>query len=299
MRSLLLIALGLSLARVSLLVLLGPAIVLVGIAQYHLSVAIHEASHFGLFRQRRVNELAAAVLGLTIGFGLKPYRAYHWNHHWLYGTESDPDYRLYAGRYATAWAMVSDMAGKFTFLGLARRVLPFLLDRAGRRRGGPSQPTSPYADPPLFILTQVVMAAGFAWAFDWWAYALYWLAPLLIFPGLLNGLRMYGEHGGLTDGSRLQIYRARTTMCAQPFWRKPLPALERFVLAPFNFNLHHEHHLFPQIPYHALPQLHRDLRRGGYYEANPDVLSETYLSTFKNGLSEGRREASTQAAVHG
>jgi fatty acid desaturase len=173
-----------------------------------------------------------------------------------------------------------DMVSKFTLYGLVRRIARALLPsiRSGAREAfGKS---NPYAHPVSFALSQVPLIGLFTWARAWWAYPVFWLLPLVILPGLLNGLRMLGEHGGLTRREGPQVLSARTTM-GSVGRSSALARLERVILSPFNFNLHHEHHLFPQLPYHVLPALHNHLLSSGYYAAHPDVLSPSYANTFR------------------
>jgi fatty acid desaturase len=47
-------------------------------------------------------------------------------------------------------------------------------------------------------------------------------------------------------------------------------AIERIFFAPLNFNLHLEHDLFPEIPYHGLPAVHRELAAMGYFDREKD-----------------------------
>jgi fatty acid desaturase len=81
-----------------------------------------------------------------------------------------------------------------------------------------------------------------------------------ILPALLVGLpRMYGawhhlmtgltQHGGLADN--VLDHRLNTrTVYMNPF--------TRFVY--LNMNYHVEHHMFPMVPYHALPALHEEIK---------------------------------------
>jgi fatty acid desaturase len=81
-----------------------------------------------------------------------------------------------------------------------------------------------------------------------------------ILPALLIGLpRMYGawhhlmtgltQHGGLADN--VLDHRLNTrTVYMNPF--------SRFVY--LNMNYHVEHHMFPMVPYHALPALHEEIK---------------------------------------
>ena len=81
-----------------------------------------------------------------------------------------------------------------------------------------------------------------------------------ILPALIIGLpRMYGawhhlmtgltQHGGLADN--VLDHRLNTrTVYMNPF--------SRFVY--LNMNYHVEHHMFPMVPYHALPALHEEIK---------------------------------------
>lgn len=78
---------------------------------------------------------------------------------------------------------------------------------------------------------------------------------------LLIGLpRLYGawhrvltgilQHGGLADDALDRRLNSRTVY--------PNP-ISRFIY--WNMNYHVEHHMFPMVPYHALPMLHETIRQ--------------------------------------
>lgn len=90
-------------------------------------------------------------------------------------------------------------------------------------------------------------------------------------PLLLIGLpRFYGtwhqvltgvlQHAGLADNVLDHRLNARTVL---------MNPISRFIY--WNMNYHVEHHMFPMVPYHALPQLH-ELIRHDLPEANPGIL---------------------------
>ena len=81
-----------------------------------------------------------------------------------------------------------------------------------------------------------------------------------ILPALLIGLpRMYGawhhlmtglmQHGGLADNVLDHRLNTRTVR---------LNPLSRFVY--WNMNYHIEHHMYPMVPFHALPALHEEIK---------------------------------------
>jgi len=116
-------------------------------------------------------------------------------------------------------------------------------------------------------------------------------APLLValatrsfLPLMLIGLpRMYGcwhmvmtgllQHGGLADNVLDHRLNSRTVY---------MNPLSRFIY--WNMNYHVEHHMFPMVPYHALPRLHALIKNDlpppnasildGYREMIPAVLKQ-------------------------
>jgi fatty acid desaturase len=91
-------------------------------------------------------------------------------------------------------------------------------------------------------------------------------------PVLLIGLpRLYGcwhmvicgwlQHGGLADNALDHRLNSRTVL---------MNPISRFIY--WNMNYHVEHHMFPLVPYHALPALH-DLCRPDFPAPNPSMAS--------------------------
>jgi len=105
-----------------------------------------------------------------------------------------------------------------------------------------------------------------------------------ILPLMLIGLpRLYGawhmvmcgllQHGGLADNVTDHRLNSRTVL---------MNPISRFVY--WNMNYHIEHHMFPMVPYHALPKLHEMIKhdlpapspsiRAGYREMIPAFLRQ-------------------------
>ena len=90
-------------------------------------------------------------------------------------------------------------------------------------------------------------------------------------PLVLIGLpRMYGcwhmimtgmlQHGGLADDVTDHRLNSRTVL---------MNPISRFIY--WNMNYHVEHHMFPMVPFHALPRLH-ELIKHDLPEPNPSIL---------------------------
>jgi fatty acid desaturase len=104
-----------------------------------------------------------------------------------------------------------------------------------------------------------------------WSVAIKSWLPLLFFPlarlygGWLHQIFSLTQHAGLAENVRDHRLNTRTVNMNSVF---------RFLY--FNMNYHIEHHLFPMVPFHALPKLHERLR---------GALPHTY-----SGLVEAFRE---------
>jgi fatty acid desaturase len=92
-----------------------------------------------------------------------------------------------------------------------------------------------------------------------------------ILPLMLVGLpRLYGawhhvmtgllQHGGLADNVTDHRLNSRTVL---------MNPVSRFIY--WNMNYHIEHHMFPMVPYHALPRLH-DMIKHDLPKPNPSIL---------------------------
>ena len=97
-----------------------------------------------------------------------------------------------------------------------------------------------------------------------------WMGSIL--PLMLIGLpRLYGawhhvmtgllQHGGLADNVIDHRLNSRTVY---------MNPISRFIY--WNMNYHVEHHMFPMVPYHALPKLHAMIK-DDLPEPNPSILS--------------------------
>ena len=101
----------------------------------------------------------------------------------------------------------------------------------------------------------------------WHAPLYYWFLPLLLGQPVMRFIRMTEHVGRPTVIDPLR--NTRTTQVGWP-WR----------LLAWNMNFHAEHHLAPQMPYHALPRLRsllngripvRDGYRGGHREIRAEM----------------------------
>ena len=86
------------------------------------------------------------------------------------------------------------------------------------------------------------------------------------------------QHGGLADNVLDHRLNSRTVMMSR---------INRFIY--WNMNFHVEHHMFPMVPYHALPQLHA-LIKHDLPPAKPIHLCRGYREMWPAVLRQVRNE---------
>src|SRR5205085_7461381 len=138
-------------------------------------------------------------------------------------------------------------------LGLVRD-LPFLPESARR-----SIALSMSAQLSIYLAAAVSIALGYS------AVLIFWFVPVLLAQPLLRAF-LVAEHTGCSQ-DRNGLTNTRTTLTSFPVR-----------LLMWNMPLHAEHHLYPSIPFHRLPALHREVRGGlrhlasGYAAAHREII---------------------------
>jgi len=96
---------------------------------------------------------------------------------------------------------------------------------------------------------------------------IYWLLPAVLGQPLLR-LILIAEHTGCSEDTN-GLTNTRTTLTSWPV---------RFMM--WNMPYHAEHHLYPAIPFHALPRLHTQIHQrlahvdNGYIAVNRAIVRD-------------------------
>ena len=280
-----------------------PVFLLMGVLHYHMIVAIHEAIHRTLFSNNRLNDAAGVLIGGLALANFDSVKKHHLSHHQLYGRESDPDraeYMFDPPADSTAELIWRIFKRSFALTNLGEKIERNLWRRKTAATTA-AKPANEFGALTVMAVTQGCVFVLY-WAIgDWWHYFAFWLAPMFVLSRFLSGLRMYGEHAGLalaaTARNQDQIYAARTTVASVPWWRQPSWLIEKFLLGPFNFNYHHEHHIMQHLPHHHLPRVHRALVEIGYYDRHPRARSDSYFATLRRQTQPARELGTAGSAL--
>ncbi len=260
---LLALAAGLTLAaRDSAWVL--PAWLLQGTLLIFLFCPLHEASHRSAFRSRRLNAAVAWGAGLLLLMPPTWFRHFHMAHHrWTQDPERDPELALPKPRSPAGWLL--HVSGLPTW----RAQLATLLGLAAGRAAQPYLPARDHAKviaEARAMLAVYGAVAALALAFASWLPLVLWIGPLLLGQPLLR-LYLLAEHGGCPQVPDM-FANTRTTLTNG--------AMRRLC---WNMCFHAEHHAYPAVPFHALPELHARVRgrlqvtAPGYRAANREILA--------------------------
>jgi fatty acid desaturase len=236
--------------------LLIPAMALHGVTLVTLFAPMHECVHRTAFASRRANDAVAWLAGLLSFYNSTFYWYFHvWHHRYTQDPERDPELAFPKARNrleylkeiggANFWRVrLIDYLG--LALGLVRR--PFIPEHARRRIA-----VSMSVQLLIYLAAAVSVALGSTIALY------YWFLPVILAQPFLRSL-LVAEHTGCNMDAN-GLANTRTTLAGYPIR-----------LLMWNMPFHAEHHLYPAVPFHRLPELHGEIRERLVHLA-PDYLA--------------------------
>jgi fatty acid desaturase len=222
---------------------LVPAMLVDGVVIAALFAPVHEGVHLTAFRSRWMNESVAWAASFPSLLNATWFRHFHHAHHrYTQDPLRDPEltpplprtfgqyvWRItgipfWRARLAVAWAAC---LGRF-------EAMPYI----------PIAVRKHVAWSMRVMVALAVAVVAVSIATDSPAVWLYWIGPVLLGQPVLR-LFLLAEHSGCSEDAD-SLSNTRTTLTSAPvrllFWNMPF---------------HAEHHLYPSIPFHRLPEAHR------------------------------------------
>ena len=244
-----------------------PALLVYGISLAVMFCPTHECVHRTAFENAQVNDIVGWWAGLLSFYNSTFYRYYHkWHHRYTQIAGKDPE--LDDPKPETWGKYLWRISG-----------LPWWRDKItghvkvalGNLENCYFLPESAYGD----VIQSTRLQLGTYVAIGLLSAALghpefifvYWLLPLAIGQPFLRFV-LIAEHTGCSDDSN-PLTNTRTTLTLWPV---------RFLM--WNMPYHAEHHMYPSIPFHALPKAHDSLKEyftrvdTGYIRVNRDIVAE-------------------------
>ena len=221
----------------------------------------HECGHGTAFRTQWMNDVVYQIASFMVMRNPVSWRWSHARHH----TDT-----IIVGRDPEIAFMhpTSIVGNLLHFVGIldAWASLKILFRNAAGNLNADERDYIPASEIPKAVFAArihvLIYVAALAWAIASWS-----ILPFM----LIGGPRLYGcwhmfmtgliQHGGLAEDVVDHRLNSRTVY---------MNPLSRWVY--WNMNYHVEHHMFPMVPYHALPKLH-ELIKHDLPAPNPSIYS--------------------------
>jgi fatty acid desaturase len=222
----------------------------------------HEATHKTPFATERLNDWVGRACGFLLLLPFEWFRYFYLAHHrWTNIDGKDPE--LDGGKPETLSAWLWHISGLPYWISGAKLTLRLA-------RGKERAPYLPEGALPrmereariMLLLYGAVLASLFVTPLLFWI----WLLPVVLGQPALR-LYLLAEHGDCPRVANM-FENTRTTFTSE---------LMRFLA--WNMPFHTEHHVYPQVPFHRLPDLHHHIR------AELRVTSDGYAAFTRDYLA--------------
>ena len=203
----------------------------------------HEATHRTPFRTIWLNDWVGRVCGLLLVLPFDWFRAFHMAHHrWTNLPGKDPE--LAGPKPATRGAWVWHVTGLPYWIAEVRLMARLVVGRV--EDGFVAEGAKARVVAEARGMTVVYAAAGLS--FVWTDAVLWvWVVPVLLGQPVLR-LYLLAEHGDCPEVANM-FENTRTTFTTRTVrW------------LAWNMPYHVEHHVWPTVPFHRLPQVHALMR---------------------------------------
>jgi fatty acid desaturase len=222
-----------------------PALVIYGFSLASMFAAMHECAHRTAFASNRANDWGSWLAGVLSFYNSTFYRRYHkWHHRYTQIPGKDPELEDVK---PTNWReYFLEISGWYWWTGKLRTHFRIA---SGQVEGYPYISESARSEVIQSMRLQllvyaVAIALSIAFQQPW--FVLYWLLPLAVGQPILR-LILLSEHTGCSHDDNY-LTNTRTTLTLWPI---------QFLM--WNMPFHAEHHFYPSIPFHALPDAHEKL----------------------------------------
>lgn len=227
----------------------------------------HEACHYQLFQNKKLNDWIGNVfLAWPIFIDIHDMRKIHFLHHKHLQTKEDPEIKHLD-------------YDEFQFpLEKNKLLLIFFKDIIGynfiRYRLNNLKWLSSFRKLTVYqTIYYCSVIAIFAVSGKFLLCISLWIIPYMTIYQLLNRIRLYYEHFNLPDQLN---YKTRTLH---------LPIWSAFFIAPHGLGYHADHHLFPSVPFYNLRKLHNEISKTDEY-INGVIVERNYLSLIGKYLKK-------------
>ena len=245
-----------------------PALVVYGFSLAAMFAVVHECCHRTAFADNRLNDLVAWWAGILSGYNSTFYRRYHkWHHRYTQIEGKDPE--LEDPKPNNIGEYILEIIGYNWWLGKIKTHYKVATGKLDRMPYIAENVRDEVIKSNRLQLAVYVGAIALSLAFQQPWFITLWLLPLAVGQPILR-LILLAEHTGCSNDNN-PLSNTRTTLTWLPI-----------KLMMWNMPFHAEHHLYPFIPFHALPQAHQELKEHfavidrGYLKVNKNIVKNFF-----------------------
>ncbi|PSB08980.1 fatty acid desaturase [Pleurocapsa sp. CCALA 161] len=240
-----------------------PALIIYGFTLAVMFAPLHESSHRTAFANNHLNDTVAWIAGLLSFYNSDFYRRYHkWHHRYAQVKDKDPElddskpsnfreylielsgFNWWIGKFKSHYKVATGKLEDYAYIAENARDEVIRSTRL------------------QLAIYGIAIAVSLIFKQPW--FLTLWLLPLAVGQPILRFI-LLAEHTGCTYNDN-PLTNTRTTLT----W---------FPLMLWNIPFHGSHHLYPSIPFHALPQAHQKLQKhftlveDGYIKVHRDIVA--------------------------
>ena len=245
--------------------------VLIGYIAAYLALFLHEAGHFNIHRNKKMNDqLATIFLCVPFGLSLKSYRKIHWQHHLHLGTPQDAEVSYFHA--LTKIFVLETLTGIHLLRTMMRKEGNDILTKEQVRQSRIMLLAGVFFH--LIILTTAFLTGN-------WAFAITWLLGFGIFFPFFATIRQILEH-------RDELAYHTTDFYKQPHGKVSRLFVHTILSSSFGsagFTRHMIHHWDPQISYTRLKDIEVFLSKSEMTVPIIKASKTTYTSILKKLLA--------------
>jgi fatty acid desaturase len=250
----------------------GLVLVLQGILIVFLFTPLHETVHQTPFRSKSLNLWVGRFCGFLVFLAPEWFRFFHLAHHrYTHQPEKDPE--LSTPKPVTWWQYLKYLSG---FPDITNRIRTLIRNAVTTNRDEfvPARGKSKVCREARIQLALYIGLFGLSIMANSTVLISIWILPILLGGPFLRGY-LLAEHARCPHVSSM-LENTRTTFTN---------AFVRFIA--WNMPYHVEHHAYPSVPFHKLPEFHAHInayimhKQDGYLRFNRNYLVDSWAQKLE------------------